>query len=102
MMKIAFLVLGVLVAGNSFAKDTVTSQRKPASVISTIWETREIPIGKACPFQAQRYDDIAYQVNGNGGYVCYTCDYTDASPFLVVTEQSKCSKTISCKNGKCN
>ena len=67
----------------------------------TTWETREIPVGKACPVQAQRYDEIAYQIGGNGGYVCFTCDYTDQSPLLVVTTQARCSKTITCKNGKC-
>ena len=96
----AFVIICSLFTVCNFA-NAAEGARKPASIKSTTWETREIPMGKACPFQAQRYDEIAYQLNGDGGYVCFMCDYTEQSPFLVVTEQSKCSTTIKCKNGKC-
>ncbi|MES3039227.1 MAG: hypothetical protein V4736_15070 [Bdellovibrionota bacterium] len=100
MLKIVFVFLSVFISVNAIAKQS-TEKRKPSSLESTIWETREIPVGKACPYQAQRYDEIAYQVAGDGGYVCYTCDYTEQSPMLVVTRQTKCNTTISCTKGKC-
>ncbi len=94
------VLFGILtLAGFANAADKVG--RKPAAVNSTIWETPEIPIGKACPYRAQRFDQVAYQVGGDGGYVCFMCNYTDQSPLLVVTEQTKCSTTLTCKRGKC-
>lgn len=45
---------------------------------------------------------IAYQAGDEGGYVCYNCDYTEQSPFLVVTTQTRCSNTLKCVNGKCH
>ena len=89
-MKKVAMMFGLLFASSSFAITDVT-----------IWETEEIPVGKVCPSQAQRYDEIAYQVNGNGGYVCFICDYSNETPLLVVTAQTRCPKTIECKNGKC-
>jgi hypothetical protein len=89
MKSLLAILMTTLFAGNVFA-DTV------------IWEMRqEIPIGKACPVKAERYDSIAFQVGADGGYVCFTCDYTSSSPFLLVTEQTRCPRTMICKNGKC-
>jgi hypothetical protein len=100
MINILLVSILAFLPAVSFAK--TTNVRKPASIVSTVWETRQIPIGKACPYQAQRYDEIAYQANGDGsGYVCFMCDYRDDSPLLLVTEQSTCSKSIKCRNGKC-
>jgi hypothetical protein len=104
-MKTVLISISICLFNMSFANaessEKIEEKRKPSSVVSTIWETREIPAGKACPAQAQRYDDIAYQVGGNGGYVCFTCDYIESTPLLVVAEQSRCNKNIVCKNGKC-
>jgi hypothetical protein len=93
-------ILNLVLAITSFASDSIG--RAPSSIKHSIWETNEIPVGKACPSQAQRYDWIAYQMNGNGGYVCYQCDYTAQTPLLVVVEQVRCSNTITCKAGKCS
>lgn len=69
----------------------------------TLWEVlEELNPGRACPPQAKRNDAIAYQVNGNGGYVCFLCDYKPEQPRqLVVDRQTKCPLDIECQEGIC-
>lgn len=101
MNKFFLGAISILCVTNSFAKGASDIKRIPAATELTIWETREIPVGKACPYQALRYDEIAYLSNAKGGYVCFRCDYTAQSPLLVVTEETICSSTLKCNKGKC-
>ena len=101
-MNICFVTFSTWCGSNLVASEAKKPSRKPASTKTYTWEVRtEIPVGKACPSQAQRFDDIAYQIGGDGGYVCFTCDYVDSTPLLVVASQSRCPNDIKCKNGKC-
>lgn len=100
MKTLVSLILSTSFFAIGFANATEQAARKPASVKPTIWETRETPKGKACPYQAHRYDEIAYQ-EGDGGYVCFQCDYVEQWPMLVVTEQTRCNRNIKCSKGKC-
>jgi hypothetical protein len=65
-----------------------------------IWEIDHEPkLNEACPAQAIVHDQVAGQVNGNGGYVCFDCGLKN--DVLVVTRQTQCNKQITCTAGVC-
>lgn len=83
---------GYKAAGSFFA----TSMRS----LGMVWEVKQEPKKlDACPAQAVRGDEIAWNWNG-GGYVCYTCESARAG--VVIGEQTECNHEIECKDGICH